>query len=57
MTLTDYTSHDGFMMASVVKSYGADGKMTMEATLKNLQNNAGVSDDVFARPEPEMSEK
>lgn len=50
MTFADYASYDGFMMAKVVKSFDADGKMMFESTLKEVQKNVGVSDDAFAKP-------
>jgi hypothetical protein len=52
MTFTDYAPHDGFMMAKKVASYDDEGAMTWESTLKDLKNNAGVTDDAFAKPMP-----
>jgi outer membrane lipoprotein-sorting protein len=50
MTFADFTAYDGFMMPKKVTSYGADGNMMFEATLKDLKNNAGLADDAFAKP-------
>jgi outer membrane lipoprotein-sorting protein len=61
MTFTDYAAHGGLMTPGVVRSLDADGNLMFESKLKELINNVGVSDDVFAMPEPpagaEMSEK
>ena len=48
MTFSNYADHNGFMMPSVVASYGPDGTLMWQSTLKTVENNAGVTDDDFA---------
>jgi outer membrane lipoprotein-sorting protein len=55
MTFADFAAHDGFMISKTVASYDADGKLAFEMTLKELKHNAGVADDVFAKPATPMS--
>ncbi len=50
MTFADYYEHDGFMMPQKVANYDKEGELTWEMTLKELNNNVGVSDDAFAKP-------
>jgi outer membrane lipoprotein-sorting protein len=50
MAFADFAAYDGFMMAKAVTNYGADGNVLFEATLKDMKNNTGVADDVFAKP-------
>jgi len=52
MTLTDYASYDGFMMAKVVAQHDGQGNKMFESILKELNNNVGVEDEVFAKPQP-----
>jgi len=52
MKLTNYSSHDGFMMAQNYWQSYEQSKMIAEATLKEVKHNTGVADEVFAKPEP-----
>ena len=50
MIFADFAAYDGLMVPQVVTSYNAADVMEFESTLKELKNNAGVTDDVFAKP-------
>jgi len=50
MTFTGYAAHDGGMMPQNVASYDANNNPMFEITLKEVKNNGGVADDVFAKP-------
>lgn len=50
MVYDNYTSFSGFMTAGLFKQYDEHGALMFEATLKELQNNANVADEVFAAP-------
>jgi outer membrane lipoprotein-sorting protein len=55
MTFADFAAHDGFMTPKVVISYNAAGVMEFESTLKELNNNTGVADEVFDKPAASMT--
>jgi outer membrane lipoprotein-sorting protein len=55
MLITDYASYDGFMAAKNYSQLDATGKVVVQATLKELKNNAGVTDEAFAKPTPPAS--
>ncbi len=52
MVFENYTAFAGFMAAGVFKQYNEKGELMFEATLLELQNNAGVGDEAFAEPIP-----
>ncbi len=57
MYFTDYTSHDGFMVAGKYTQRDANGVVIFEAILKEAKHNTGVADEVFAKPATPMAMK
>ncbi len=52
MAFANYAAFEGFMAASAFKQYDDADALVFEATLKELDNNAGVGDEAFAQPTP-----
>lgn len=50
MTFTGYAAHDGWMMPQKVASYDPNHNPIFEMSLKEVKNNTGLTDDVFAKP-------
>lgn len=47
MTFSDFEMMDGMAMPKHVAQYKENGELVWEATVKNVQNNVGVSDEAF----------
>ncbi len=56
MTFKDYQLHDGVLVSQHVAQYQDDGTLLWEATLNEISQNTGVSDDLFASEEMTMKQ-
>lgn len=50
MTFSNFTPHQGFMVAGMFRQYDENGTLIFESILKELQNNAAIGDEAFLPP-------